>query len=105
MLACDAGIIPAVLGAASEVLDLGQKTPTWTTGQRRALKLESGGGCGAPRCRGSADHAHHIHYRSRGGATSVTNGVYLCWFHHWLVHHTNWQITKNPDGTIRLWRE
>jgi hypothetical protein len=45
MLACDAGIIPAILASPSEVLDLGRKTPTWTLPQRRALKIESGGHC------------------------------------------------------------
>ena len=39
MLACDAGIIPAVLRGKSEVLDLGRSTRTWTTAQRRAAAL------------------------------------------------------------------
>jgi hypothetical protein len=105
MFACDAGIIPAVLGANSEVLDLGRKTPTWSAAQRRALKLETGGGCGWPRCRGAADHAHHIEFWSHGGPTDTRSGIYLCWFHHWLIHHSTWHLTKDPDNTIRTWRE
>jgi hypothetical protein len=43
MLACDAGIIPAVLGSPAEVLDLGRTTRTWSRAQRRAAKLRAGG--------------------------------------------------------------
>jgi Domain of unknown function (DUF222) len=48
-IACDANLIPAVLGARSEVLDLGRTTPTWNTAQRRARRLEDQG-CTWPRC-------------------------------------------------------
>lgn len=105
MIACDAGIIPVVLGGAGEILDLGRKTSTWTTAQRRALLIESQGRCGWPKCKGPADHAHHIGFWSRLGPTAVTNGVYLCWFHHWLVHHSDWHITKQPDSTITVHRD
>ncbi|MFD4328363.1 DUF222 domain-containing protein, partial [Nocardioides sp. NPDC058538] len=40
-LACTANIIPAVLGGASEVLDLGRKERFFTAAQRRALLLRS----------------------------------------------------------------
>jgi hypothetical protein len=104
MIACDAGIIPVVLGGTSELLDLGRKTSTWSTAQRRALMIESDGRCGWPKCKGPADHAHHISFWSRLGPTAVTNGVYLCWFHHWLIHHSDWHITKQPDTTITVHR-
>jgi hypothetical protein len=106
-LACDAGIIPAILGSHSEVLDLGRKTPTWNTAQRRALKIESGGRCGFERCGVPVQHcqAHHINWWSHLGTTATRNGVYLCHFHHWLVHHTTWRIAKDPGGKITVWRE
>ena len=106
MIACDAGIIPAVLGGEGEVLDLGRKTPTWSPAQRRALRLEDKGcrwpGCQAPleRCR-----IHHCIFWSRGGHTKTKVGVHVCGFHHWLVHHTNWRISKDEHGRIRVWRE
>jgi len=37
LLACDARVIPAVLGTSGEVLDLGRETRLATTAQRRAL--------------------------------------------------------------------
>ncbi|HTR71610.1 MAG TPA: DUF222 domain-containing protein [Mycobacteriales bacterium] len=107
MLACDAGIIPAVLGSQGEVLDLGRKTSTWSVAQRRALKIESGGHCGWHRCHAPVGHAqaHHIEWWARDhGRTSIRNGVYLCHFHHRLIHTGKWQIAKDQHGKIRVWR-
>ena len=105
MIACDAGIIPAVLGGASEVLDLGRKTPIWSPAQRRALRLEDRG-CRWPGCKASLDRCqiHHLDHWTHGGHTKTTNGLHICRFHHWLVHHTNWQISKDHQGQIRVWR-
>jgi hypothetical protein len=105
MLACDAGIIPAVLGSHGEVLDLGRKTPVWSLPQRRALQLEDGG-CRFPGCHVTLDHcqAHHDIHWAHGGRTDKTNGIHLCLYHHWLVHHTNWRIHKDHHNQIRVWR-
>jgi Domain of unknown function (DUF222) len=105
MIACDAGIIPAVLGSNSEVLDLGRKQPTWSLPQRRALRIEDRG-CRFTGCRASLDRCriHHIHHWARGGPTTTRNGVHLCRFHHWLIHHHNWQITKNHHGHVTVRR-
>ena len=48
-LACEAGIIPAVLGGNSQVLDLGRKTRFHTEAQRIAKTIEAGG-CEADGC-------------------------------------------------------
>jgi hypothetical protein len=105
MLACDAGILPAVLGGHGEVLDLGRKHPTWSLPQRRALRIEDGG-CRFPGCQTGLNHCriHHINHWAHGGKTDQANGVHLCRFHHWLIHHTDWQITKTHHGQIRVWR-
>ena len=102
MLACDAGIIPAVLGGPSEVLDLGRSTRTWTRAQRKAAKLRAGGHCEAPKCRAAIERCdlHHEDYWAHGGATDINNAIYLCAYHHWLEHHTNWHFTRNKDGTV-----
>ena len=51
-IACEAGIIPAVLGGKSQVLDLGRKKRFATEAQRIAKTIEAGGceieGCDAP---------------------------------------------------------
>ncbi|MGH8971136.1 MAG: DUF222 domain-containing protein, partial [Actinomycetes bacterium] len=48
-LACDAALIPAVLGGPGQVLDLGRATRDWTLPQRRAVTLRDQG-CAAPGC-------------------------------------------------------
>ncbi len=48
-LVCDAGIIPAVLGAQSEILDLGHQARLPSTGLRRLLAVRDGG-CLFPGC-------------------------------------------------------
>jgi hypothetical protein len=100
-LACDANLIPAVLGSRSEVLDLGTLTPTWNTAQRRARRLEDHG-CTWPKCQVPLNrcHIHHLHYWSHGGPTNLNNGTHLCRYHHWLVHQRDWQISRDGQGRI-----
>ena len=86
-LACEAGIIPAVLGSQSQVLDLGRTTRFHTKTQRIALTIEQGGctteGCDWPP---GMCHAHHDQPWSQGGDTCVKNGRLLCPRHHARAH-------------------
>ncbi len=109
-LACDAGVIPAVLGSRGEPLDIGRLSRTVPAGMRRALHLRDRGcrfpGCDQPPHR---TDAHHIRHWARHGPTSLANLVLLCAFHHWLVHEGQWTLhydpaadiltTRRPDGT------
>ena len=92
-LACDAEIIPAVLGTASEVLDLGRKARVANVALRRALTLRDRH-CAHPGClrRPRKCHAHHIQHWIDGGETEPENCVLLCSYHHTLVHHSGWEI-------------
>jgi hypothetical protein len=99
-IACDAGIIPAVLGGASQTLDVGRQSRLVTGPLRRALVLRDRGctfpGCDRPPrwCQG-----HHIVHWSSGGPTGLPNLVLLCGYHHRLIHHSEWQVRINPkDG-------
>jgi hypothetical protein len=96
-LACDADIIPALLEAGGTILDLGRSTRTWSTAQRRAARLRDGG-CVFPKCQASLDQCdlHHLIFHSLGGPTDHDNSAHLCHFHHWLIHHKNWQIWRDP---------
>jgi len=93
ILAADANIIPAVLGGAGEVLDLGRARRLFSPAQRQAL-AEQYGGCAFPGC----DHppsyteAHHLQWWSAGGPTDLANGIPLCSFHHHRVHDDGWEI-------------
>ncbi|MPY79241.1 MAG: DUF222 domain-containing protein [Actinophytocola sp.] len=61
LLACDARIIPAVLGSKGEVLDLAREQRLASTAQRRALYLRDKG-CVFPSCTRPAHwtEAHHL---------------------------------------------
>jgi hypothetical protein len=97
-LACDAKIIPVVLGTGSEVLDLGRAARTVSPGLRRALILRDGG-CVNPQCRRPPDQceAHHIVPWSEGGRTDLAGLVLVCGRDHDNVHHRGYSITVS-DG-------
>jgi hypothetical protein len=92
--ACDAGVVPVVLGSTSEPLDVGRLSRTVTEAIRRALNIRDGG-CAFPACtrRPRRCHAHHVdpHWID-GGHTSVDNTVLLCRLHHQLMHHGHWTV-------------
>jgi hypothetical protein len=100
-LACDAGIIPAVLGSPSQVLDLGRQARLVTGPLRRALVLRDKG-CAFPGCDRPPrwTDAHHVLHWSDGGPTDLGNLVLLCRYHHRLVHHSDWQVKINPKDGI-----
>jgi uncharacterized protein DUF222/HNH endonuclease len=104
-LACEAGIIPAVLGSKSQVLDLGRKVRFHTEPQRIAIALEQGG-CTAEGCDWPPGmcHAHHDQPWSKGGPTSVRNGRLLCPRHHARAHDPTYQMAKLPGGKVRFHR-
>jgi hypothetical protein len=89
--ACDAEVIPMVLGSKSEPLDVGRMARTATDAIRRALNIRDGGcafpGCTRPprRC-----HAHHVDHWLDGGDTALENMVLLCLHHHLVIHHDHW---------------
>jgi len=93
LLACDAKVIPIVLGSAGEPLDIGRANRLWPAAIRRALEARDQG-CVFPGCDRPATwcDAHHILWWIRGGPTSLENGVLLCARHHTLVHQEGWRI-------------
>ncbi len=99
LAACDCLMIPVVLSAAGEPLDVGRMRRFVTPGQRRALNIRDGG-CAFPGCHRAPKHchAHHIQHWADGGPTDLRNLVLLCSFHHRLIHHDDWQVRMAPDG-------
>lgn len=93
-LACDAELIPVVLGTEGEVLDLGATGRFFTPVLRRAIVARDGG-CTAPGCTIPAPwcEAHHVQHWSRSGPTSVENGALLCSHHHHAVHAGAWEMS------------
>jgi len=86
-LACDANVIPTVLGSRGEILDQGRSTRLATPGQLAALWLRDGG-CSFPGCTTPAHwcDAHHLVHWADGGASDLTNLALLCGRHHSVVH-------------------
>ncbi|MHA7181396.1 HNH endonuclease signature motif containing protein [Arthrobacter sp. MDB2-24] len=97
-IACDADIIPIILGGAGQVLDLGRAQRLFPPHLRRALVARDKG-CAFPDCSIPAPwcEAHHIDPWSRGGTTGLTNGVLLCSRHHHLIHQGHWKVQPR-DG-------
>ncbi len=104
-LSCNAGIVPAVLGSASEVLDLGRTVRVHTRPQRTAIALRDNGcraeGCDRPP---AWCEAHHRNPWSQGGKTTVEDGLLLCPFHHRRVHDSRYRDQVLPTGKIRFTR-
>ena len=101
MMACDAEFLPIVLSGDSEVLDAGRTRRAWSTAQRRAAAARSGGICEVPGCQNRATVLHHIIWWVHGGRTGLDNSAHICGHHHWLVHHSAWDVAWNK-GTLRF---
>ena len=104
-LACEAGMIPAVLGGRSQPLDLGRKARFHTEPQRIALMLRDGG-CAAVGCDWPPGmcHVHHRTPWSRGGMTTVDEGLMLCPRHHTLAHDARYQLKTDRHGKVTFSR-
>jgi hypothetical protein len=103
-LACEAGVIPVVLGGRSQPLDLGRRRRLFADHQRLALQLRDAG-CRAEGCdRTTGLHTHHQRRWTDGGPTDLTNAVSLCHWHHNRAHDTSYRTTYHPNGKIRFHR-
>ena len=92
-IACDADIIPVVLGGEGRILDIGRASRIFPPHIRKALTTRDQG-CAFPGCTIPAPwcEAHHIDYWSRGGTSGTENGVLLCSHHHHVIHKEHWSI-------------
>jgi hypothetical protein len=92
-VACDADIIPVLLGGKGRILDIGRASRVFPPHIRKAITARDRG-CTFPQCSIPAPwcEAHHISYWSRGGSTGTGNGTLLCSHHHHLIHKERWAI-------------
>lgn len=86
-LACDAGLIPVVLGTEGQILDLGRTHRLFSAGQLKALWWRDRH-CTFPGCDAPAHwcEAHHLVHWTDGGPTDLKNGALLCGRHHTIAH-------------------
>jgi hypothetical protein len=105
-LACNAGIVPTVLGGSSEILDLGRERRLHSVGQRRALSVRYDS-CAAEGCERpfAWSEIHHPEPWSEGGQTNLGNAVPLCGHHHRRAHDIRYKTSYLPTGEVRYsWR-
>jgi hypothetical protein len=104
-LACGAGIMPAVLGGRSEVLDLGRSKRLFSDQQRVAIGINhrtcAADGCERPF---AWCELHHRQPWGRLGRTDLAEGIPLCSFHHRRIHDAGFLHRRLPDGSIRFSR-
>ncbi|WP_199425291.1 HNH endonuclease signature motif containing protein [Actinotalea solisilvae] len=98
-LVCDSEVSRIVFGPAGEVLDVGRAQRSYSKQLRRAVVARDRT-CAYPGCSAHPNlgEVHHGRWWSRGGGTSVENGVLLCWYHHDLVHQRGLRIARLPFG-------
>ncbi len=102
-LACDAEIIPIILGGPGGSPDIGRLRRTVSPRLRRML-IASDRHCQWPGCDQppSRCDAHHVIHWADGGPTNLDNLVLLCHRHHHGLHEHGHQITRQPDGTWNI---
>lgn len=103
-LACDAEIIPAVLGSHGQILDMGRAHRLVTPAIWLALVLRDSH-CAFPGCTRPpiACDAHHINHWADGGATDLDNLMLICRKHHTLVHQSPWTVHLDPETRRPAW--
>jgi hypothetical protein len=99
-MACEAEIIPVVLGSNGVVLDVGRATRLASRYQRKALEVMYPT-CAIPQCcvPHSQCQPHHIRYWRDDGSTDMNNLIPLCSSHHRSVHEGGWKLSMH--GTDR----
>jgi hypothetical protein len=100
-MACEAGLIPAVLGSPSELLDLGRIARLFSGAQRRGLVITQRT-CTAVGCDWPAYlcHAHHDEAWLSGGRTDFDKARLLCPRHHARIHDPRYETTIHPDNQV-----
>jgi hypothetical protein len=105
-LACDAQVIPAVLGTHGEVLEQGRADRLFNRAQVRHLWLRDRH-CTFPGCTKPATwcDAHHLIHWADGGPTDTDHGALLCQRHHTVVHSNRYagDVVTGPSGPLVRW--
>jgi len=100
-LACNATLVPVVLGGTSLPLDLGRSARLFSETQRTALgTLHTT--CAADGCERPFAwcELHHDKRWAHGGRTDLKDAVPVCHFHHQRIHDPSYQHHRRTDGSI-----
>lgn len=110
-LACEADLIPLVVGDDSVPLHHGRAVRLASRQQRRAIRAMYRT-CAHPDCQVSIDRCriHHVTWWEFGGRSDLENLLPLCSRHHHAVHEGGWSVAlsddrvttwTDPSGTVR----
>ena len=104
-LACQARIIPVVLGRKGEVLDLGRSARLFSPAQRKAMAIRDRE-CTADGCLSPQPGAKPTTPSSPGpgGRTDLADGKLLCSFHHHRAHDPAWKTHHHANGATTFHR-
>ncbi|MGN6635323.1 MAG: DUF222 domain-containing protein [Oryzihumus sp.] len=99
-LACDAEILPAVLGTGGQLLDLGRTTRRLASPAQRLALWHRDRGCTYPGCSTPPTwcDAHHVTHWCHGGPTDLANLAPLCGRHHTVMHERGLTATVTAFG-------
>jgi hypothetical protein len=101
-VACDGGLVAAVLDERAGVLDVGRRTRAIPTAIKRALWLRDQC-CRFPGCANRRFvHGHHVKHWLHGGPTALDNLLLLCSFHHRLVHEGGFTIALTDGANVEV---
>ncbi len=103
-LACEARIIPVVMGGGSLPLDVG-RSRRLATGAQRAAARAVHDTCCIDGCDTPFDYCelHHVHWWGSGGRSDLANLAPVCSKHHHLIHDHGWELhlDRRRIGTLR----
>lgn len=98
LLACDAKVIPLVLGGESQPLDYGRIRYTVPGHLRRAMLVRDGYRCVMRGCPNIPRVAHHIVPWHCHGETGLDNLASLCGYHHRWIHYGREHLIRAVKG-------
>jgi uncharacterized protein DUF222 len=104
-LLCDSKLQVIVTDNEGNPLDVGAAVYRPSRKLRRAVLFRDQGRCRYPGCDRTHGQVHHV-IAFPGGPTVIVNLVFLCDFHHHVLHKPGWNATfdgttftvTNPDG-------
>ena len=99
-LACDATIIPTVMGVAGAVVDLGWSAVVHLGADQAVLAARPALHLSGVHMPASWADAHHLGHWADGGPTDLSNAALLCERHHTIVHNRRYagRLVEDEDG-------